>query len=284
MSSSYLVPILNSYAGKVQTVEGAALPEASIAVLSGTLVGNEAVDVSTQPGTPLATIYTDPYGQYPIEGGVVLPDDQGNFEFWAAPGWYVLQIYGSGIYQVLDGNIETQFLQGISIGSAAGGSFGQLQANNQGALAGIPGSSVDPATGAITLTTDESDDSPLTIAPSDGNPDEFIRFLVGQDDPAIQLQSRDGGFIAIYATEDAPLISLQTSGGLTATLSPTLGCLLPSFTVAGLPGTGANNDGAICYASNGRKVGEDPGAGTGVVVYCSSGAWRVFSTDDAVEA
>lgn len=38
------------------------------------------------------------------------------------------------------------------------------------------------------------------------------------------------------------------------------------------------------FATNGLKVGESPGAGTGVPIYWSTGAWRVFSTDAAVQA
>jgi hypothetical protein len=53
------------------------------------------------------------------------------------------------------------------------------------------------------------------------------------------------------------------------------------FTVAGLP-TGA--EGQIAYATNGRKVGEGGGSGTGVPVYFSNGSWRVYSTDAAVQA
>ncbi len=63
--------------------------------------------------------------------------------------------------------------------------------------------------------------------------------------------------------------------GLTAALK------LASFTVAGLP---AGTVAQIAYASNGRKVGEGAGVGTGVVVYYSGGNWRVFSTDAAVAA
>ena len=62
-----------------------------------------------------------------------------------------------------------------------------------------------------------------------------------------------------------------------------------SYTVATLPGISATQPlgpppGSIAYASNGRKVGEGAGSGTGVPVYYSNGAWRVFSTDAAVAA
>lgn len=40
--------------------------------------------------------------------------------------------------------------------------------------------------------------------------------------------------------------------------------------------------GQVLYVTNGRKVGQGAGTGTGVPVYFSSGQWRVFSTDAAV--
>jgi hypothetical protein len=51
------------------------------------------------------------------------------------------------------------------------------------------------------------------------------------------------------------------------------------FTVSGLP---SGIEGQIAYATNGRKVGELSGAGTGVPVYFSNSLWRVFSTDSQV--
>ncbi len=58
---------------------------------------------------------------------------------------------------------------------------------------------------------------------------------------------------------------------------------VPSFTVATLPTTGISA-GAVAYASNGRKASEGAGAGTGVLVYWSSGQWMSFRTDTAVAA
>lgn len=54
------------------------------------------------------------------------------------------------------------------------------------------------------------------------------------------------------------------------------------FTVAGLPA--APPAGALAYASNGRKTGEGVGAGTGLPVYYSAAAWRVFGADAVVTA
>ena len=52
------------------------------------------------------------------------------------------------------------------------------------------------------------------------------------------------------------------------------------FAVASLPAS--PQEGYIAYATNGLKVGETTGNGTGVPVYWSNGSWRVFSTDQAV--
>lgn len=62
--------------------------------------------------------------------------------------------------------------------------------------------------------------------------------------------------------------------------TPPLQQILPSYTVALLP-TGI--DGMLAYASDGRKVGEGSGSGTGVPVYFSDTEWRVYSTDDPVQ-
>lgn len=56
---------------------------------------------------------------------------------------------------------------------------------------------------------------------------------------------------------------------------------LGSYTVATLPSA---VDSQIAYATNGRKVGESAGNGTGVPVYYSSSAWRRFSDDSVVAA
>lgn len=58
---------------------------------------------------------------------------------------------------------------------------------------------------------------------------------------------------------------------------------LGSFTVAQLNAM-TPAAGWVAFASNGRKVGEGVGAGTGVPVYWTASSWRVYSTDAAVAA
>lgn len=52
------------------------------------------------------------------------------------------------------------------------------------------------------------------------------------------------------------------------------------FTVATLPVS--PTDGSSAFASDGRKVAEGAGSGTGVLVYYSDSSWRVFSSDAPV--
>ena len=54
-----------------------------------------------------------------------------------------------------------------------------------------------------------------------------------------------------------------------------------SYTVALLP---AGVEGNTAYATNGRKVSEAAGHGSGVYVYYSNGAWRVLTTDQPVSS
>lgn len=85
-----------------------------------------------------------------------------------------------------------------------------------------------------------------------------------------------GRVLGSLSEQDAD--SVEITGGsaaLTGVFRP------PVFTVADLPAGGDCN---FAYASNGRKVGEAAGFGTGVPVYFSDSAWRVFSTDLAVSA
>ena len=53
-----------------------------------------------------------------------------------------------------------------------------------------------------------------------------------------------------------------------------------AFTVAGLPA--APTAGSVAYATNGLKIGEATGFGTGVLAYYSAAGWRVLSTDAPV--
>jgi hypothetical protein len=69
---------------------------------------------------------------------------------------------------------------------------------------------------------------------------------------------------------------------ITSQLAQVLGAVYPpQYTVSLLP---IGVEGQVAYATNGLKVGESTGHGTGVPVYYSNGLWRVYSTDAQVQS
>lgn len=96
-------------------------------------------------------------------------------------------------------------------------------------------------------------------------------------------QTTPGGPVTVSQLAASDL-SNGTTGTTNVVLSVSPTVTTPkwtAFVVASLP-TGA--EGQYAYASNGRKVGEGSGSGTGVPVYFSNSQWRVFSTDAQVLA
>lgn len=102
------MPNLAQYIDVVRDVLGRAVPQCTIAVLEGL---PDDVDTTTQPGSPLAGIFTDPDGADPLDNPFQT-DGAGNYQFYAASGNYTIQIYGSGI--------RDQFLLQLTLPEAAG--------------------------------------------------------------------------------------------------------------------------------------------------------------------
>lgn len=84
---------------------------------------------------------------------------------------------------------------------------------------------------------------------------------------------------ATYTWYDGITSTVMTLDSQRLTMNVALKCR--SYTRDSLP-VGAEGD--TCYCTNGRKVWEAAGYGTGVPVYYSAGVWRVFSTDAVVTA
>lgn len=120
------------FSGTITNSLGEAVPNATVIVLNGTIIGAQAVNSTTQPGAPLATICAtqttsgaivaaDPYCNTTVNQ-TTLPlktDGSGNIAFAAASGWYVIQSYGPGIYG--------QQLVQISLGGSGGSGGGLTQ-------------------------------------------------------------------------------------------------------------------------------------------------------------
>jgi len=140
MSSS--TPILNTWVDTIINSAGQVLPNVTIYVLTGTVGGTQAVDTSTTPGSPLATIYADPYGATPINQSTTplnTSAGSGTYQFWATPGYYVIQAFGPGI--------NGQLIQGISLTSGISVFSGSIAANQVAV-----GSSLDVISGSNALT------------------------------------------------------------------------------------------------------------------------------------
>ena len=85
---------------------GQPLQGVTVEVLTGTINGASAVVTTTQPGTPAATCYADPQGSNAVTQPLTT-DGLGNListylgvsnlGVWVASGYYVLQVYGTGI-------------------------------------------------------------------------------------------------------------------------------------------------------------------------------------------
>lgn len=95
--------------------------------------------------------------------------------------------------------------------------------------------------------------------------------LLGSDEFQLKVSADGGAYSQVYVVNPASgAIAFKTPVGL------------PAFTVAALP-TGVAN-GCLAFATNGRRVGEAAGAGTGVIVAYAHGQWRRLSDDSAVSA
>lgn len=96
----------------------------------------------------------------------------------------------------------------------------------------------------------------------------------------------------LHTTLNQLVLTIQTQLNLVANLVTQLqgttnellggsGLTIPNYLVASLPGA---LEGQIAYALDGRKIGEGAGVGTGVPIYYTQGFWRVYSTDNPVQA
>jgi hypothetical protein len=81
-------------------------------------------------------------------------------------------------------------------------------------------------------------------------------------------------------------IPIDIATGANTTTKATMGEVLAAFgiasyTVAGLPTVGINR---MAFATNGRKVGEGSGAGTGVLCISTVAAWIAVDSGSTVAA
>ncbi len=172
--------------------------------------------------------------------------------------------------------------------SAAGSSFTQaLDVDPATGHVGLAGYTADAGnalgvTGTACLFTAGTDSMRFTFNKVAAANDAILSFQTGfsarallgtTGSDAFQLKvSPDGSsFYQVFVVD-------QATGN--AAFKALLG--LATYTVASLPSAAFN--GALAFAGNGRKTAEAAGAGTGVMVVYSSGAWRRLSDDGVVSS
>lgn len=117
--------------GLIIVINGVQYTVQSVNPTAGTLV----LATNAQSTGTFAWSVTIPVTQISAVPGFGVTDGEGNFQFWAAAGYYVLQIY--------DQVMPQQFIQGITIGSVSGGGGGGIGPVGTG----------NGASGQIMLTT-----------------------------------------------------------------------------------------------------------------------------------
>jgi hypothetical protein len=179
-----------------------------------------------------------------------------------------------------------------------GGPTTSIQFNDGGVFNGQSSFTFTKASGAVVITGVGATgvDGILKVSGPSGTNGQF-QVTDGTDKVFFYVNSNSGWMGSVApATLPFTIFTPGSGGNGVATFFPSGGIFVGTFpwtdpggsalkfrgyTVALLP---AGVEGAITYATNGRKVGEGAGLGTGVPVYFSNGAWRVFSTDAAVAA
>jgi hypothetical protein len=124
-------------------------------------------------------------------------------------------------------------------------------------------------------------------------PDEAIAVLQPTLSDAIaaaQLSATQAAAAATAAMAAEAIVNNSETVALSAAASATASAASAAAFVAGagisttvslLP---AGTEGLRAFATNGRKISEGPGSGSGVPVYYSAGFWRATSTDAPVLA
>lgn len=127
-------------------------------------------------------------------------------------------------------------------------------------------------TGAFTTPTLAGDSDVQITTPADK---DILSYKAADS----KFENQPAGTLGLEQTANKNINSGYAGLSATGTLSSSQ--MFPHFVVASLP---AGAEGNFAYATNGRKVGEGAGLGTGVPVYFSSSQWRVYSTDAQVLA
>jgi len=105
--------------------------------------------------------------------------------------------------------------------------------------------------------------------------------ITSANPPAAAVPTIYADLNGLHSSLNQLVLLLQSQmNQITATLAQSSGTSYPpQYLLANLP---IGIEGQIAYVTNGLKVGESTGHGSGVPVYFSNGLWRAYSTDAMV--
>jgi len=200
--------------GWVKSAQGAAIPGAQIYVCT------QPANVASLPPSPLAAIFSDPFGLVPISQPIIT-DGFGHYDFYTTPGVYTVVVGLGGVTQQVYPD------QSVGGGTQGGGTALALQVNgapttNQ-LLANFLGA------GSVTISADSLGDITITGASL-----------------ALQTDSTANALQSVLNLKSGTAITLVPDGvgGVTFNSSAT-GLILPWFVGPGL----TSNTGATISAS-----------------------------------
>jgi hypothetical protein len=207
-----------------------------------------------------------------VEEQLSFTSDAGR-DAWAltANGGAPLGAENAGTWATITGvPAHVSFWNGAAWQNVFDGSLAQDQVAVGNAPNGLTSSPKFTSTGLVITVQDVAGVGVKILTVEQATGLRRVRFYDATETPAVEWLGTGTGLFSVGPAANP----WSVSGDLGLPVPPT-------FTVALLP---AGVEGAQAYVSNGRKVGEGLGAGTGVPVYFSGGIWLVFATDTVVLA
>jgi hypothetical protein len=215
------------------------VPGASVAVLT------QPATATTQPGSPLASIFQDSAGLIPMPNPTTT-DGLGNYDFYVAAGVYTLQIYGNKIYsatspqQLLIPDLQVALL--VTPSTASAGQFVSGMDANGNLLYGTPTNST------VVVNTNAQSGTSYTVLNSDQG-----KLVTFNNASAIAVTLPQAGASGLFTT--GWFAYFENIGSGTVTISPAVSTIdgLTSLVLA-------QNSGAI-IVSNGTNYSTMRGVG-----------------------
>jgi hypothetical protein len=211
------------------------VPGVNVAVLT------QPASTVTQPGSPLASIFSDPAGLIPLTNPVTT-DGLGNYSFYIAPGVYTLQIYGNGIpTQLVTADFSVPLV--VNASSGTGGQFVNGLGADGNLTYGTPGASA-----AQNISTNAQTGTSYTVINGDQS-----KLLTFNNAAAVAVTLPQAGAASSFLA--GWWAYFENKGAGTVTITPTTSTIdgASSITLAQNVGIALFSDGANYSTFRGQK-------------------------------